>query len=96
MVKGVGQMYITGPDVIKAVTGEEVTHEDLGGATSHSSISGVAHFSLSSEEECLEQVRKLLRFIPPNNMEETTITETGEIEISFANLSPEDKKEFEG
>ena len=78
MVNRVGQMYITGPDVIKAVTGEEVTHEDLGGAISHSSKSGVAHFRLDSEEECLEQVRRLLQFIPPNNMEEPTITETGD------------------
>ena len=93
MVNGVGQMYITGPDVIKAVTGEEVTHEDLGGATSHSSISGVAHFNLNSEEECLEQVRNLLRFIPPNNMEEPTIAETYEIEdpdTELQNIVPED------
>ena len=75
MVNGVGQMYITGPDVIKAVTGEEVTHEDLGGAISHSSKSGVAHFRFNSEKECLEQVRRLLQFIPPNNMEEPTVTE---------------------
>mgnify|MGYP001165116594 CR=1 FL=1 len=78
MVNRVGQMYITGPDVIKAVTGEEVTHEDLGGAISHSSKSGVAHFRLDSEKECLEQVRRLLQFIPPNNMEEPTITEIGD------------------
>ncbi len=70
MVRGTGQMYITGPDVIKAVTGEEVTHEELGGADSHSSRSGVAHFAFDSEEECLAMVAKLLSFLPLNNMED--------------------------
>ena len=70
MVKGLGQMYITGPDVVKAVTGEEVTHEELGGAESHASQSGVAHFALDTEEECFEQVRRLLSFLPANNMED--------------------------
>jgi len=70
MVNGVGQMYITGPDVIKAVTGENVTHEDLGGAIAHSTKSGVAHFSIDTEEECLEQVRRLIGFLPLNNTEE--------------------------
>ena len=70
MVSGVGQMYITGPDVIKAVTGEEVSHEELGGAHSHSSRSGVAHFSVATEQECLQQVRRLIGFLPSNNSEE--------------------------
>ena len=70
MAKGIGQMYITGPDVIKAVTGEEVTHEDLGGAMSHATKSGVAHFALESEQECFEQVRRLISFLPSNNMED--------------------------
>ena len=70
MVRGTGQMYITGPDVIRAVTGEEVSHEQLGGADSHASRSGVAHFSLDSEEECLSEVRRLLGFLPQNNMED--------------------------
>ena len=70
MVEGIGQMYITGPDVIKAVTGEDISHEELGGASSHASKSGVAHFSLGSEEECFAQIRRLLSFIPQNNMEE--------------------------
>ena len=70
MVKGVGQMYITGPDVIKAVTGEDVSHEELGGATSHASKSGVAHFAEESEQECVEQIQRLLSFLPRNNMEE--------------------------
>ena len=70
MVRGAGQLYITGPDVIKAVTGEEITHEDLGGAESHASKSGVAHFAAESEEECMDQIRRLLSFLPQNNMEE--------------------------
>ena len=70
MVSGIGQMYITGPDVIKAVTGEQVTHEELGGAYSHASRSGVAHFAAESEAECIEHVRRLLSFLPQNNMEE--------------------------
>ena len=70
MVRGVGQMYITGPDVIKAVTGEDVTHEELGGASSHASKSGVAHFAEDSEQECVRQIRRLLSFLPQNNMEE--------------------------
>jgi acetyl-CoA carboxylase carboxyltransferase component len=70
MVRGTGQLYITGPDVIKAVTGEEITHEDLGGAESHASKSGVAHFAAESEEECMDQIRRLLNFLPQNNMEE--------------------------
>ena len=71
MVKGIGQMYITGPDVIKAVTGETVGHEELGGASAHASKSGVAHFALESEAECFQQIRRLLGFLPSNNMEDT-------------------------
>ncbi|PPD58641.1 acyl-CoA carboxylase subunit beta [Dehalogenimonas etheniformans] len=64
MVKGMGQMYITGPDVVKAVTGEEVTHEALGGADVHARKSGVSHFTFNSEVDCYEAVRRLLSFIP--------------------------------
>ena len=70
MAEGIGQMYITGPDVIKAVTGEEVTLEQLGGASVHASRSGVAHFVSQSEEDAFTQVRRLLSFLPQNNMEE--------------------------
>ena len=70
MVEGVGQMYITGPDVIRSVTGEVVTHEELGGAVSHAAKSGVAHFAFASEEECFAQIARLLSFLPQNNMEE--------------------------
>ena len=73
MVQGTGQMYITGPDVIRAVTGEEVTHEELGGAASHATRSGVAHFVSETEEECLADVRQLLSFLPSNNLEDSPL-----------------------
>ena len=69
MVDGISNMYITGPDVIKAVTGEEISHEELGGATAHCVKSGVAHFRYPDEESCIEGVRKLLSYLPSNNME---------------------------
>ncbi len=78
MVKGTGQMYITGPEVIKAVTGEEVTLEQLGGAMTHATKSGNCHFVADSEPECLEMVRRLLSFLPQNNMEDPPIVDTGD------------------
>ena len=69
MVKNTSHMFITGPDVIKAVTGETVTQEDLGGAMSHASKSGVAHFVAQDDDDCIQQVRYLLSFIPSNNFE---------------------------
>lgn len=68
MVENTSQMFITGPQVIKAVTGEDVTFEALGGAAVHSGISGVAHFKCASEKECLEDIKKLLSFLPDNNL----------------------------
>jgi propionyl-CoA carboxylase beta chain len=68
MVKETSHMFITGPEVIKTVTGEEVGFEELGGAMSHNTKSGVAHFAADSEEACLEDVRYLLSFIPANNL----------------------------
>ena len=78
MTKGQAQMYITGPDVIRAVTGEDVTHEDLGGAMVHATRSGVCHFAIDGEEECLQQVRRLMSFLPLNNMEDPPLLETGD------------------
>jgi len=75
MVEGIGQMYITGPDVVKAVTGEEVSHEDLGGAATHASRSGVAHFIAESEEACFAHVRILLSYLPSNNAESAPYSE---------------------
>ena len=69
MVEGSSYMFITGPDVVKTVTGEEVTFEELGGAATHASKSGVAHFTAPDEEACLEDARYLLSFLPQNNLE---------------------------
>ena len=69
MVKNVGQMYITGPEVIKSVTGEDVSAEELGGYKAHAEKSGVAHFAENDEESCMNKVRDLLSFLPQNNME---------------------------
>jgi acetyl-CoA carboxylase carboxyltransferase component len=70
MVPGISNMFVTGPDVIKTVTGEDITLEELGGARVHGSVSGVAHFTPSSEKECLLTVKKLLSFLPSNNVED--------------------------
>ena len=70
MVEGTSQMFITGPDVIKTVTGEEVTHEALGGADTHHRVSGVAHLVAADEDEMVEEVRQLLSFLPSNNLED--------------------------
>ena len=94
MVKGIGQMYITGPDIIKSVTGEEVTHEELGGASSHASKSGVAHFALESEEECFQEIRRLLGYLPQNNMEDPPIQDSFDdperADQELANVIPDD------
>ncbi|MEU3239983.1 acyl-CoA carboxylase subunit beta [Streptomyces anthocyanicus] len=69
MVRGTSQMFITGPDVVQAVTGEQITQEGLGGADVHAGTSGVAHFAYDDEEQCLEDVRHLLSYLPANNRE---------------------------
>lgn len=68
MVEGTSHMFITGPEVIKAVTNEEVTFEELGGAKTHNQISGVAHFMVPNEDECLNLICSLLSYIPSNNL----------------------------
>ncbi len=70
MVKGTSHMFITGPDVVKTVTGEDVTQEELGGAMTHATKSGVATFVADDEETCLQQVRYLVSFLPSNNLED--------------------------
>ena len=75
MVDKTSQMFITGPQVIKTVTGEEVTAEELGGAATHNATSGVAHFISQNDEECISQIRKLLSFLPSNNSEKTPLEE---------------------
>jgi propionyl-CoA carboxylase beta chain len=76
MVKNTSYMFVTGPDVIKAVTHEAVSAEDLGGATTHGTTSGVAHFAADGEEECLALIRELLTFLPQNNMEDPPLRPT--------------------
>src|SRR5438876_718979 len=78
MVKGVSNMFITGPDVVKTVTGEDVTQEELGGAMTHATKSGVATFVADDEAACLEQVRYLLSFPPQNNLDEPPIYEASD------------------
>lgn len=76
MVDRTSQMFITGPQVIKTVTGEEVSAETLGGAMTHNAVSGVAHFIATDDENCLEQVRYLLSFLPSNNLDPLPAYET--------------------
>jgi propionyl-CoA carboxylase beta chain len=70
MVRGISYMFVTGPNVVKAVTHEDVTPEQLGGADVHGSASGVAHFVYDSEAECLAEIRRLLSFVPSNNLDD--------------------------
>ena len=85
MVKDTSHMFITGPDVIKTVTHEDVTFEELGGAVTHNSVSGVAHLACESEEDMFESLRELLSYIPQNNMEGLPITEYAKDEIDGIN-----------
>ncbi len=78
MVQGTSYMFVTGPNVIKEVTHEKVSFEDLGGAAVHNEKSGVAHFAAKDEGECLRQIRELLSYLPPNNMEEPPLVPTGD------------------
>jgi len=76
MVKDTSYMFLTGPAVVKSVTGETVTQEELGGATVHSSKSGVAHFSADTEDDAIAKIKKLLSFLPQNNMESAPLSES--------------------
>src|SRR5437667_136372 len=76
MVKNTSYMFVTGPDVIRAVTHETVSAEDLGGARTHGTTSGVAHFAADSEEECLALIRELMTFLPQNNLEDPPLRAT--------------------
>jgi len=76
MAKGTSNMFITGPEVIKAVTGEDVTFEDLGGAMAHAEKSGVAHFAAEDERAALRLVRKVLSYLPSNNVDDPPVVET--------------------
>jgi len=94
MVRNSSYMYITGPDVVKAVTHEEVTHEELGGANVHAELSGVCHLLSDTEPDALYLVRKLLSYIPQNNMEDAPFTPALDdplrMEEALDNLVPDD------
>src|SRR6185503_11523872 len=78
MVEGTSHMFVTGPEVIKAVTQEEVTFEALGGAMTHNTKSGVAHFAARDDADCIRHVKRLLSFLPANCMEEPPRRETSD------------------
>ena len=94
MVRGTSNMFITGPEVVKSVTYEEVTPEALGGADVHATQSGIAHFAASSEEECIDLVKKLLSFLPSNNTEDPPFVATQDpsdrMDPELATVMPED------
>ena len=94
MVKGISQMFATGPDVVKAALGETVTLEELGGAEVHATQSGVAHFTSESEQECFSTIRKLLSFLPQNSSEPPPTVEGGSAEAKddpeLDDLAPQD------
>lgn len=78
MVKNTSYMFITGPDVIKSVTGEEINFENLGGAMTHCTKSGVAHFACENDADAIGKIKILLSYLPPNNMEGPPVKETGD------------------
>jgi len=92
VVDKISKMFITGPEVIKTVLGEEISMEDLGGARVHSEITGNAHFFALSEEECFEQIKKLITFIPWNNGQKARMFEPAEPkpEYNINKIVPED------
>jgi len=95
VVDNISKMFITGPEVIKTVLGEEISQEDLGGARVHAEITGNAHFFAKDEEECFEQIRKLLSFIPWNNGEKAAFVEPAEplAEYQIGNIVPDDPRQ---
>lgn len=94
MTKGTSNMFITGPDVIKAVTHEDVSMEELGGAETHNAVSGVAHFAAENEEHTLAIIRELLSFVPDNNLEDPPEKETSDppdrVSESLNSIVPDD------
>jgi propionyl-CoA carboxylase beta chain len=94
MTQGSSYMYITGPDVVRQVTHEDVTHDELGGALVHYTKSGVAQFMADNDEECLQEVRRLMSFLPSNNAEDPPMAEVSDpidrISEELLTLIPED------
>ena len=97
MAKGISYMFLTGPTVVKTVTGEDVSQEELGGASVHSCKSGVTHFAAENGEEALFIIRKLLSFIPQNNLEETPLVKCDDpidrLEDALNDIIPESAKQ---
>ena len=93
MVEKVGTMFVTGPDVVKTVLGEEISFDELGGAMTHGSKSGVAHFVAQNEYECMDYIKKLISFLPQNNTEEPPKTKTDDdpnrLDHNLINIIPE-------
>ncbi|GIG26029.1 methylmalonyl-CoA carboxyltransferase [Cellulomonas denverensis] len=98
MADGTSNMFITGPDVIRAVTGEDVGFEELGGATTHNTRSGVAHYLASDEEDALDYVRQLIGYLPQNNLSDAPVwpvedtgdpTEVGDLDLELDTLVPD-------
>src|SRR5919198_2952281 len=93
MVENIGQMFVTGPEVVKEVLSQEVSFEELGGAHAHATKSGVAHFIAKNEYECFDKIKKLVSFLPQNNTEEPAIVETNDdpnrIDADLINNLPE-------
>lgn len=96
MVKDTSYMFVTGPEVIKAVTHEDVTKEQLGGAVAHSSKSGVAHFAADNDKHCLLLIRELLNFLPANNVDDPPVVPTTDrpdrVEEALNNFIPDNPK----
>ncbi|MBR1486100.1 MAG: methylmalonyl-CoA carboxyltransferase [Synergistaceae bacterium] len=92
MVDGESVMHITGPEVIRAVTGEAISSEELGGAKAHNELSGVAHFEAKDEAECFAQVRKVLSYLPLNNLDDAPMKATADspdrADVSLRNIVP--------
>ncbi len=96
MVKNSSYMFITGPEVIRAVTGEKTTFEELGGAMTHNSKSGVAHFACESDEDAIAQIRDLLSYLPQNNMEDPPVADSDDsadrVDPALDGIVPDDPR----
>src|SRR5918994_775155 len=97
MVENIGQMFVTGPEVVKEVLSQEVSFEELGGARTHASKSGVAHFIAKNEYDCMDKIKKLLSFIPQKNTEEPPLIDSTDdvnrIDPNIINILPENPYE---
>jgi acetyl-CoA carboxylase carboxyltransferase component len=93
MVENIGQMFVTGPEVVKEVLSQEVSFEELGGARAHATRSGVAHFVAKNEYECFDKIKKLISFLPQNNAEDPAVVETNDdsnrIDTNLVNILPD-------